>query len=84
MLTVRDSGTGMTKRVRERAVEPFFTTREDEGGTGLGLAICRQIVRGYHGDLVVDSKPDEGATFVITIPLATPARQEGDEPQEGR
>ena len=69
----QDSGHGLHAEQLDEIFEPFFTTRGDNGGTGLGLAIPRQIVRDYQGDLRVDSRPNEGATFTVVLPPSPPA-----------
>jgi CheY-like chemotaxis protein len=72
LLTVSDTGTGMTPDVREHIFDPFFTTREDGRGTGLGLPIVRSIVADHGGTVLVDSKPGRGSTFAITLPGTSP------------
>jgi len=66
-LTISDQGKGIEKSVLERVFEPFFSTKKR--GTGLGLAIVKQIVEQHGGTITAESKPGEGATFVIELPL---------------
>ena len=66
-LTISDKGKGIEKAVLLRVFEPFFSTKKR--GTGLGLAIVKQIVEQHGGTITADSKPDDGATFVIELPL---------------
>lgn len=68
---IADSGPGMTDEVRRQLFTPFFSTRR--GGTGLGLAIVRQIVTDHGGSVDVESSPGAGATFTITLPMASPS-----------
>ena len=67
-ITVSDTGGGMSEQVRSRALEPFFTTRDDPGGGGLGLATVYGIVTGAGGAISLESAPGEGTTVVLYLP----------------
>ena len=64
---VEDTGQGMTKEVLERALDPFFTTKEVGKGTGLGLSIVKHLVEATGGEVSVESLPGKGATFAFTL-----------------
>ena len=67
-VTVEDDGPGIPPGLLGHVFEPFFTTKGTGDGKGLGLAIAYSLVRGWNGDLSVDSEPGQGATFEILIP----------------
>jgi len=72
---VVDTGPGIPKDVVARIFEPFFSTKEVGRGTGLGLSICYDIVTDYDGTIHAFSKSGHGARFVVSLPIADPARQ---------
>ena len=67
VLEVSDTGTGMTEEIQTRCLEPFFTTKGDEG-TGLGLPMVHGIVRRHGGHVSIESAPGRGTTFAVHVP----------------
>ncbi len=73
VITVRDTGCGMTPEVAERVFEPFFTTKPVGKGTGLGLSQIFAFVRQQGGDVAIETAPGEGTAVRISLPRETEA-----------
>ncbi len=80
-IAVADTGVGIAAETCETIFESFrqadTSTTRQFGGTGLGLAICRNIARAMGGDVTVSSRPGEGSTFVVDLPLVRVATPSG-------
>jgi signal transduction histidine kinase len=70
LLEVRDTGLGMTPRVRDHVFEPFFTTKEVGKGSGLGLSQVYGFVSQSHGEVAIDSAPGKGTAVRLLLPLS--------------
>jgi len=68
-LRISDTGDGMSERVRQRCLEPFFTTK-GKRGTGLGLSMVFGIISRHGGTIEIESEPGKGTTFTLRLPPA--------------
>jgi signal transduction histidine kinase len=74
-LMISDTGGGIPADLKKRIFDPFFTTKPVGKGTGLGLSISYSIVRKHGGEICVDSIPQKGSTFTVSLPLAPQGRE---------
>ncbi len=82
-LTVKDTGVGMTKDQIDKIFIPFYTTKGINEGTGLGLPVVLGIVQSHGGTILVESRPGQGAAFIVKFPLADdPVENGGEEKDE--
>ena len=72
-IEIADSGGGMEQGVRERALDPFFTTRPS--GTGLGLPIVHRIIEAHGGEIHLESEEGQGTTVTLLLPLGPPPEE---------
>lgn len=75
VVKVKDEGVGMNPKILDRITDPFFTTKQDQGGTGLGLYISYSIIKAHQGTMEYESRPGEGTTVTVKIPLS-PEKEE--------
>ncbi len=76
LITVQDTGAGMTEEVRQRAFDPFFTTKAQGKGTGLGLATVRGFAEQLGGAVFIESALGQGTTVSLYLPLLRPESRE--------
>ena len=69
VLSVQDTGCGMTEEVASRVFEPFFSTKGKHEKTGLGLASVYNIVRTHKGFVDIQTRPGCGTTFLVYLPV---------------
>jgi C4-dicarboxylate-specific signal transduction histidine kinase len=79
VVEVRDSGIGIPPELHQRIFDPFFTNKPVGRGMGLGLAICHHVVTDLGGTISVESAPERGSVFRVTLPAVpgTTASQAG-------
>lgn len=89
-IAIKDSGVGITGKIKEHLFEPFFTTKEKGKGTGLGLATSYGIVKQNNGDIRVTSAEGKGTTFRLyfpaseEVPVVTPKGEAEEEMPKGK
>lgn len=74
-ITVTDHGIGMESETRERALDPFFTTKKFGQGNGLGLSTVAGFTRQSGGEVLIDSVPTEGTSITLRLPAAGGVKQ---------
>jgi len=67
-IRVKDNGTGIPQKALEKIFQPFFTTKPTGQGTGLGLSLSYDIVKAHGGEIKVETKENEGTSFIILLP----------------
>ena len=68
-IKIKDNGKGMDEKTKNRIFDPFYTTKRNKGGTGLGLSISYGIIKEHKGTISVESKINQGTTFIINMPI---------------
>ncbi|MFO8112138.1 MAG: PAS domain S-box protein [Desulfosalsimonadaceae bacterium] len=75
-IEIMDTGMGIPEEHVNRIFDSFFTTKDSVKGVGLGLSVCYGFIRDHGGDIKVKSKPEEGTTFTITLPIDKPGSEQ--------
>jgi signal transduction histidine kinase len=68
-IEIEDNGPGIPDDIKDKILQPFFTTKKGTQGTGLGLSITNDIIKAHGGILKVESKEGEGTQLIIQLPL---------------
>ncbi len=76
VVSIQDTGAGISEQIREKIFDPFFTTKPVGRGTGQGLSIARNIVEKHRGSLTFETETGKGTTFFIRIPVGDVPRGE--------
>ena len=78
-IEVSDNGPGISEAAAGQLFDPFFTTKEPGEGTGLGLSICARLMESMGGRIDAELDREEGACFLVRLPLRTEVEAEGSE-----
>jgi two-component system, NtrC family, sensor kinase len=76
VIEIEDNGPGLPPEVQAKIFDPFFTTKPVGKGTGLGLSICYRIIHNHGGTITARSRPGQGTTFCISLPIQGPQNTE--------
>jgi signal transduction histidine kinase len=68
-IEIEDNGPGIPEEIKDKILQPFFTTKKGTQGTGLGLSITNDIIKAHGGNLKIGSEIDKGSTFIIELPI---------------
>jgi two-component system NtrC family sensor kinase len=87
IVEIKDDGPGIPEKHLNRIFDPFFTTKEVGKGTGLGLSLSYGMIKEHGGNIYVQSRPNQGSTFFVELPIITSLQEESDtdqqEPEQG-
>ena len=84
-ITIRDNGTGIDEKIKDKIFASFFTTKTTGEAAGMGLYLCREIVQNHRGSIAVESQKGEYSQFLISLPiyqLKQHKKPEQEEPEE--
>lgn len=82
IVSIADTGCGISDEILSKIRDPFFTTKEVGTGTGLGLSIVDEIIRSHGGELLIESKPGVGSTFSVILPIRQNAARAAEDDDE--
>jgi signal transduction histidine kinase len=68
-IKVKDNGNGIPQKVADKIFQPFFTTKPTGQGTGLGLSLAYDIVKAHGGEIIVQTREEQGTEFIIRLPI---------------
>jgi signal transduction histidine kinase len=74
VIEIGDNGPGIPDEIRNKILQPFFTTKKGTEGTGLGLSITHDIIKAHGGELQIESGVGKGTRFIISLPLHAPGQ----------
>ena len=80
LIRVADEGVGIPPQHLDQVLNPFFTTKRDSGGLGLGLSTCSAIIKDHGGQIRFDSRPGEGTTVWVILPVDKELSRSGRKP----
>jgi signal transduction histidine kinase len=66
-IVIIDTGCGIFKGDKQRAFDPFYTTKKKSGGSGLGLSVVKGIIEKHKGDIRIESEPGKGTSVIIEL-----------------
>jgi two-component system NtrC family sensor kinase len=72
IVQIQDTGIGISDELKDKIIEPFFSTKKDKNGVGLGLAVVYGIIQRHNGKIWLESQSGQGTTFFIELPLSQP------------
>ncbi|HDP98950.1 MAG TPA: PAS domain S-box protein [bacterium] len=79
IISIIDNGIGIEKKSLDHIFEPFYTTKKPGKGTGLGLWVCYNIIKGFSGEILVESELNQGTAFHIVLPVLKISDEQDDE-----
>ena len=66
-IDIEDNGPGIPEDIKDKIMQPFFTTKKGTEGTGLGLSITNDIIKAHGGKLLIDTNSNQGSSFTVVL-----------------